>query len=659
MGIIKELSSLLTNQIAAGEVIERPASVVKELLENSVDAGSTRIEISLLEAGLRSIYISDNGQGMSPEDARLAIKRHTTSKLYSPEQLFRIRTLGFRGEALASITAVSKVTLKTSTGEGQGIELYLEGGQIIKDTPIGLPKGTSILVEDLFYNTPARLKYLKSIQTELAHITDVASKMSLSHPQIAFILKHDNNFLLRTSGNDDLRQAIAGNLGTDNARKMVAFEGEDLDFHIQGYTSIPELTRSNRNNMSIFINGRSIKNFAINRAIIDAYGSTLMIGRFPISVIKVTMDSLLVDVNVHPTKQEVRISKEKELVDLIKRTISVAIKGVQRIPGLNTNDSFKGFAKKSKVDAEQEVLHLSQESISDRSFPGDELSDFLSQMNVNEDVSQVSNSQVSHPAQTEGFENKLVEEEAKEYHLDQKESIISSEEELVDFHQENSDYLKLAKTDMEQLDYTNNPFPELYYFGQMHGTYLFAQNQDGLYMIDQHAAQERIKYEYFKVEIGNVAPHFQQLLVPLVLTYSKQEVLQLQERSEALESMGIHLEPFGSNSFQLQEHPAWIKKGQEIVTIEAIIDFVLKDKSIDVATLREATAIMMSCKQSIKANHHLSDIEARQLLLDLSKCSNPYNCPHGRPVLVHFSNKDMEHLFKRIQDPHRSRSQEM
>ncbi|WP_455224836.1 DNA mismatch repair endonuclease MutL, partial [Granulicatella sp.] len=361
MGKIKELSALLTNQIAAGEVIERPSSVVKELLENAVDAGSTRIVIEIEEAGLKLIRITDNGSGMSREDAVLSIRRHTTSKIYSPEQLFRIKTLGFRGEALASITAVSKVTLTTSTGEDVGTQLKVESGNIVEETQVPPLKGTTIEVSDLFYNTPARLKFVRTLQTEIAHITDVVSKISLSHPEISIILRNEGNELIRTAGNGDLRQAIAGNLGPTNARKMLAFSGEDDDFKVSGYTSLPELTRSNRNYISIFINGRSIRNIAISKAIVAGYGSTLMVGRFPITVIDIEMDFQLVDVNVHPTKQEVRISKEVELSALIQKAIHESIQGVQRIP-----ESLEDLPFKRKVTdtstvrpvVEQETLNF-------------------------------------------------------------------------------------------------------------------------------------------------------------------------------------------------------------------------------------------------------------------------------------------------------------
>ncbi len=749
MGKIKELSTVLTNQIAAGEVIERPASVVKELLENAIDANSTRIEIQIEEAGLRTIKIIDNGDGMERDDAILSIKRHTTSKLYSPEQLFRIRTLGFRGEALASITAISKTTIETSTGEGLGTKLTVKGGVIESDEIIPPIKGTTITVENIFYNTPARLKYVKTLQTEMAHISDIITKLSLSHPEIAFVLKNDGNELLRTSGTGDLRQAIAGNLGTTNARKIVSFQAENNDFIVNGYTSLPELTRSNRNYLFIFINGRSIKNYAINKAIIAGYGSTLMVGRFPITVINIQMDYLLVDVNVHPTKQEVRISKEGDLAKLITEAIRKSIQAVQRIPNYQPGQNSPSFKRKSDDKPKSSIqsqLKLSSHplptSLMENSYLSKEISSNRAQQesnyenrkypkgvanpngmydtndvyerniiksygrygrpsekactiwneNLEENRKQTSIPRENHQEKqhlstylsdevdsvAHKAQSKIIESyDKKEDQLSKNEELLTSQvaESTIDltktyenhhpFEQEKpqnscscchgeEDYLQLA-TKLESDDApTEYGFPELEYFGTMHGTYLFAQNEKGLYMIDQHAAQERIKYEQLKVEIGQVSRHLQPLLVPFVLEFSKKEYLTLVEKQEMLEEIGIFLEPFGANSFQIQAHPSWIKKGEELKTIEEMIEFVLKNEKVTVAIIRRATAIMMSCKGSIKANHHISELEARQLLRDLAKCHNPYNCPHGRPVMVHFSNKDMERLFKRIQDPHQS-----
>ena len=561
MGKIKELSALLTNQIAAGEVIERPSSVVKELLENAVDAGSTRIVIEIEEAGLKLIRITDNGSGMSREDAVLSIRRHTTSKIYSPEQLFRIKTLGFRGEALASITAVSKVTLTTSTGEEVGTQLKVESGTIVEETQVPPLKGTTIEVSDLFYNTPARLKFVRTLQTEIAHITDVVSKISLSHPEISIILRNEGNELIRTAGNGDLRQAIAGNLGPTNARKMLAFSGEDDDFKVSGYTSLPELTRSNRNYISIFINGRSIRNIAISKAIVAGYGSTLMVGRFPITVIDIEMDFQLVDVNVHPTKQEVRISKEVELSALIQKAIHESIQGVQRIPESLEDLPFKRKSTESTTArpvVEQETLNFNLKPVQP-SIRVETPSEW-----IQEEESSSYKSEEVLPLETE--ESQIMEETSETLTEEIPVQITAHNKEdcedcRIDFHQEKANYWKLSQ-DLDEENFETD-FPELHYFGQMHGTYLFAQNEKGLYMIDQHAAQERIKYEIFKVSIGEVAPVSQSLMIPIVMEFSKKEALKLQESLEMIREFGIKNLISFSFSFQIQSHPSWMKQGEE------------------------------------------------------------------------------------------------
>ena len=327
MSKIIELPEVLANQIAAGEVIERPASVVKELVENSIDAGSSQITIEIEESGLKKIQVTDNGEGIAQEDVALSLHRHATSKIKSQADLFRIRTLGFRGEAIPSIASISHFTVKTATAdENYGTLLIAKGGEIEKQEPISTPVGTKITVENLFYNTPARLKYMKSLQSELAHIVDVVNRLSLAHPEIAFTLINDGRQMTTTSGTGDLRQAIAGIYGLNTAKKMIEISNADLDFEVSGYISLPELTRANRNYITILINGRYIKNFLLNRAILDGYGSKLMVGRFPIAVIDIQIDPYLADVNVHPTKQEVRISKEKELMTLISSAIAESLR---------------------------------------------------------------------------------------------------------------------------------------------------------------------------------------------------------------------------------------------------------------------------------------------------------------------------------------------
>lgn len=629
MSKIAELSQTLANQIAAGEVVERPASVVKELVENAIDANSTQIDIYLEEAGLRKIQVIDNGEGIEADDVLNAFKRHATSKIHTRDDLFRIRSLGFRGEALPSIASVSKVTIETSTGSGEGTFVSLIGGQVSENRPHSLRKGTSITVEDLFFNTPARLKYVKTLQTELANIGDMVNRLAMSHPKIAFRLVHDGHKMTATIGNGDLRQTIAGIYGVATAKKMRKVEKSDLDFKVSGYVSLPEVTRASRNYMSLIINGRYIKNYLLNKAIVAGYGSKLMVGRFPLVILHIEMDPLLVDVNVHPTKQEVRLSKEKELMTLITSSIYEVFQQGNLIPGVSDSSAFQQKVKPVVSVAEQ--LALSAE---------------MPEVHREEVRSKAS---LTYDAQSGEFY--AAEDNAT---IRETEPILADTDNRVMFDTVTDDQETEVATNesFSETEPSHEPFPDLDYFGQMHGTYLFAQSTQGLYIVDQHAAQERIKYEYFRKKIGEVSEDRQELLLPIVLDYPMSDYLKIKERKTMLEAVGITLEEFGSRSFIVRSHPTWYPVGTEENIIREMIDEVLEHGTLSVADFREGTAIMMSCKQSIKANHHLDDAQARQLLRDLKKCDNPYNCPHGRPVLIHFTNHEMERLFKRIQDPH-------
>ncbi|MFL2104507.1 DNA mismatch repair endonuclease MutL [Desemzia sp. FAM 23991] len=666
MAKIEELSEMLANQIAAGEVIERPASVVKELVENAIDAHSTQIDIRIEEAGLRKIEVIDNGDGIPASEVEKAFKRHATSKIHSRDDLFRIRTLGFRGEALPSIASVSEVTLETSTGGEKGTYMYLKGGKVLEERSSDARKGSKITVENLFFNTPARLKYVKTLQTELANIGDILNRLAMSHPNIAFRLVHDGNQMLRTVGNGDLRQTLAGIYGVQTAKKMRSIENENLDFKISGYVSLPEVTRASRNYLSIIINGRYIKNYLLNKAIVQGYGSKLMVGRFPIAAIEIEMDPLLVDVNVHPTKQEVRISNEKELMELLAEAIREALSKEQLIPDALENLGFKNKVKRTMDKPEQIQMEFNE----------DEPDQTMHKENwqVSPDISTKGNTEFSSPVKAESIyadkesarsetnedpfylnEQENEKESADEVKGSQMEEKVSFSEsldtlsDLAELHQ--GSHVKAAEKMMAE-EVENKQLPRLEYIGQMHGTYLFAQNEKGLYILDQHAAQERIKYEYFRKKIGEVSSDLQELLVPIMLDYPNSDAIKIQESKESLEEVGIYLEPFGQNSFLLRRHPVWFTPGEEEKIVREMIDLLLEHGSISVAKFREATAIMMSCKQSIKANHYLNAHEARNLLADLAKTENPYNCPHGRPVIIHFGNKDMEKMFKRIQDPH-------
>ncbi|WP_203641754.1 DNA mismatch repair endonuclease MutL [Levilactobacillus andaensis] len=667
MAKIHELASVLADQIAAGEVVERPASVVKELVENAVDAHSTQIDITVEEAGLQRISVVDDGDGIADEDTEMAFKRHATSKITDRRDLFRIKSLGFRGEALPSIASVADVTLTTSTG-GVGTLIHNVGGIIKEHTAAEARKGTTVTVNDLFGNVPARLKYLKSPATELARITDIVNRLALSYPNIAFSLVHNGRELTRTAGRGDLQQVIAGIYGVQNARKMVAINGQSPDFQVKGYVSLPELTRASRQYISLLLNGRYIHNFQLSKALVAGYGSKLMVGRYPVAVLDITMDPLLVDVNVHPTKQEVRISQEPELTKLIQETVFKRLSQENLIPDV-FNDMPQNKREASTTDQLTMALNdvSAKYDMSTTSAPSPATMAPTPQMAA--PAPEESAAATPQPAVAAGPQPLQTPEEVPV------DPVVIHDR--ADFNQPAAQAFD-AKYRTERVaaplggsavkqepvpEVTtaslNHPipaqrFPQLRYLGQVHGTYLLAEADDGLYLIDQHAAQERVNYEFYRQAIGEVSDDEQKLLVPIVLDYPTTDILELTNHLETLATVGIHLESFGPNSLIVHEHPTWFKAGQETDTIKEMIDWVLKDGKISVAAFREKTAIMMSCKRAIKANHHLDDQQARALLKKLATAENPFNCPHGRPVLVHLTDQDLEKLFKRIQDPHHS-----
>lgn len=635
MGKIIQLDEAIANKIAAGEVVERPASVVKELVENAIDAGSTIIEVEVEEAGMQKIRVIDNGEGMERDDVVTAFERHATSKIRDENDLFRIETLGFRGEALPSIASVSRVELVTSTGNTAGTRLQIDGGNLVTIEPASSRKGTDITVSDLFYNTPARLKYVKSIHTELGKITDTMNRIAMGHPDIAFKLIHNGRVLLQTNGNGDIRQVLASIYGINTVKKMIPIEVENLDFKIKGYIGLPELNRATRNYISIVVNGRFIKNYALANAIINGYHTLLMVGRYPICYIHIEMDPVLVDVNVHPAKLEVRLSKEKELGELITETIRQAFQKQTLIrkgsvPNREKTASEQMMFKldhvpKKRTDSYERSTLTKKERVVAQ--------DFMKQLISADDESQ------KHPLPD--VEQPIPKNEPvqiRETTPVQKTPPIPEKKDL----QEDMYESVLQKSNESRI-------PPLYPIGQLHGTYILAENEDGLYIIDQHAAQERIKYEYYKEKIGEVSNELQELLIPMTLEFPSDDFVKLQELLPELEKVGIFLEPFGLNTFIVRSHPYWFPEGEEEETIREMIDQVLQMKKVDIHQLREDAAIMMSCKGSIKANQYLRADEIQQLLDTLRSTENPFSCPHGRPIIIHFSTKDLEKMFKRIQ----------
>ncbi|KRM71528.1 DNA mismatch repair endonuclease MutL [Lacticaseibacillus brantae] len=633
MSKIHQLSETLSNQIAAGEVVERPASVVKELVENSIDAGATQVDVSVKDAGLAQIQVVDNGAGIEPDDVPVAFLRHATSKILTTRDLFNVHSLGFRGEALASIAAVAKVNLETATTAGVGTKIQVNGGEIGTPETAALRPGTQVQVDDLFYNTPARLKYVKSQQTELAKIVDIINRLALANPQVAFTLRHNDNLMLKTAGHGDLQQTLAGIYGVTTAKSMLDFESQDLDFKVHGFTSLPDTTRASRNYLSFMINGRYIKNLALTKALIAGYGSKLMVGRYPIAVIAIEMDPLLVDVNVHPTKQEVRLSKEDNLAQLLTQAVQERLASENLIPEALHN------LRGSKLDMDQLTFDLNAASNHAPERP-------------------VSPAPIATPQPTQVAEPVVsLETPSQGLAIDDLPStpIFKDPDRLAAWdakylHPAQPAFTAVAEPDPAPVE----RFPQLRFLAQLHGTFLLAESDEGFYILDQHAAQERVNYEFYREEIGKVSSAGQHLLVPITLDYPADDAVTIRQHRDVLAEVGLNLEDFGQNTFVVREHPTWFKAGQEEDTIREMVDWVLRDGTISVAKFREQTAIMMSCKRAIKANHHLDSKQAQALLSKLAAAENPFNCPHGRPVLVHFSNNDLNKMFKRIQDGHES-----
>lgn len=654
MGKIHELDNILADQIAAGEVIERPASIVKELVENSIDAHSRRIDIIVENAGLDSIRVIDDGEGIASEDVPLAFRRHATSKISTRHDLFKVQTMGFRGEALPSIASVADVTLTTSQkGQAAGMMIHLRGGEVLAKKPAGARPGTDIKVLDLFFNTPARLKYLKSPQTELARLTDIINRLAMANPKVAFSFTHNGREVFRSAGNNNLQQVVAAIYGVQVGKKMLSIENEDDDFKVTGLVSLPELTRASRQYITLTINHRYIRNFELTKAVIQGYGSKLMVGRYPLAVINIDLDPVLVDVNVHPAKREVRLSKEQQLTALLAETIQQRISQENLIPDVDATQFLPADEEVADLDR-----RLKEAAPTYQSPP-------ISTVTASEAPASTIASRADNPAATEGADSELP---APIIIRDKRELQTAAMQEFDQRYQNEGPVAPFASSTTapavkekpvnleldvhDKSDQQQQRFPDLQYIGQLQGTFLLAQAGDGLYIVDQHAAQERINYEYYRQKIGEVSGDQQNFLVPLVLNYSTVDSLTISQHLELLAGAGLHLEPFGQNSFILNSHPTWFKEGQEEETVREMVDWLIKNGKLTVMEFRQKAAIMMSCKRAIKANHHLDEREARALLRRLPACENPFNCPHGRPVTVHFNNQDLEKMFKRIQDAH-------
>ena len=706
MGKINILSAELSNKIAAGEVVERPSSVVKELVENSIDAGSTNIKVIIKEFGIQQIRIIDNGSGISNDDLARAFLRHATSKISADYDLFHIETLGFRGEALASISSVSKVTIKSCAGEAQGKMLVLEGGKVVSEEYYAPIKGTDLSVENLFYNTPARLKYLRNPHTEQANITNIIHKFALSYPNVAFELHIDGKITFKTYGDGDVHKILSKIYNMGVARNMIEFSGNNDDYKVFGYISVPEETRASKNYINIFINGRYIKNYGIQNAIIDAFGTLLMINRYPLCVINIEMDPILLDVNVHPTKQEVRLSKEAELIRLIKEVIAERLSNYTYIPqGMNNvltkkekakiekinfldeldnkfgdvegKNIFSEEKKEPEVDLEVELSFPdTQEEVASHVIQEDELlfgGDLLTNsreektpvqskentfnqrsktQRIKSDLPDLSYS--SHPRDNRNkFGDKPTKKEIENFmNFSKKEDNSSyddrTEKVVSNVVKDDSHFNEIKDAKIVQDDDTKvRTLPDLKVLAQIFKTYILSEADNKLFLIDQHAAAERYNYEKLQREFIERKNYKKQMLIPLMFDFSVEEAAEVRNNLEKFEELGIVFEEFGDNSYVVREFPGWIEEDEEQM-IKIIVEKVLRNNNITFNELRNDAIAMASCKMSIKANQVLTDIEMNKVISDLYECKNPFTCPHGRPIITKMEKKDLEKMFKRI-----------
>ncbi len=585
MSKIKVMNENMANMIAAGEVIEKCASVVKELVENAIDANAHVININLENGGIKKIQVMDDGIGMDKEDALLAFSRHATSKIYKADDLFFIETLGFRGEALASIASVSEVVLETFNGV-EGTLVHLKGGELLENKTAVSRPGTIITVTNLFFNTPARLKYLKSEATELNNCIQYIERLALSHPDIAFNLTNNDNVVVKTSGSGNLLKTIHEIYGLNVSSNMLEIKALNDDFEISGYIAKPSILKKNRNHMHTIVNGRIVRNNELNRAINDAYNTYKHEGFYPVVVINILVDPTLVDVNIHPTKQDIKMSKINVLTDLISKTIKEALYENLLIP-----------------DA---VFDEAKNDIKD------------------------------------DFEKQLLAEQLPNYDAYQERMPETSG---------SSTQMNLAIGYEEEPDEVNPEFKQLklYPVGQVHKTYIIAQDEGNMYIIDQHAAHERVNYEMITKKLAAAQVMVTPMLIPLPFELSTADYQMFKERQSVLEELGFQIEDYGINTIAIKAHPTWLKAGFEEESLRTIVDLIItNEKKFDKQKFLDSMAKMISCKMSVKANEDLSFTEMEHLLNDLVKCDNPYNCCHGRPSIMKYSAYELEKMFRRV-----------
>lgn len=611
---IQILSNDLANQIAAGEVVERPASIVKELVENSIDAGSTRISIEIEEAGKKSIRISDNGSGMEPEDACLAFERHATSKIQCAGDLESIRSLGFRGEALPSIASISRVRMATGTGQGRnGTEVVIEGGSDAQVKEIAFSKGTTLEVNQVFYNTPARQKFLKRDSTEAAHITQVVQQQALAHPEIQFSLHHNGRQLLATLPTDQGLYRIAELFGADLSKELIRVGADDGTYRIEGFISSPVYTRSNRNTQYCFINSRYVRDRILLSATQQGYSHLLPRGQHPVLFLFMTMDPGLLDVNVHPAKAEVRFAFQQDVYRFVSHAVQDALQQNDKSFMAQNNDSAIGQGRESRPS--YEVSGHQPASVPARDLAPE-------------------------PSQSESGKGDW-----------------SRGLEALYAPAPSSDRMRSVEPDPRQIAFfgqkptlvSDMVFSEFEPVGQLNNSFILMQGPKGVLVVDQHIAHERVLYERFREAAENKKVEIQDLLFPLTVEFPSAEAQVLSEHLESLRELGMHLEPFGKNGFLLRAVPAVLKNhDQESMVREIAGRLIREEKDHTLQNKMEDIMIMMSCRNAIKVNHPMELDQIRKLMHDLEQTQMPYTCPHGRPIALLFEMNDILRKFQRI-----------
>ena len=616
MGQIHVLPAHIQNKIAAGEVVERPSSIVKEITENSLDAGATVIEVFIKNSGMESIKVVDNGRGIDYEDRSLIFERHATSKLDTAYELFEIRSLGFRGEALASIGAVAKVSLQSMSEGSTPFKMVISGGDYETDTVWHERPGTIIEIEDLFFNTPARLKYIKNLRTEAGKIIDIMQRMALNNPDVSFRLVFDGKDRFKTTGSGNLKEVINILYGIQVSSNAIPVSGTSPDYTIDGFIVRPEVTRSNRNYINLSINNRHVRHFKLSQSIINAYHTLQPKDKYPLVFLNITMDPKLIDVNVHPSKIEVKLSKEAELLKLMEDTVKNGLMETQLIPEVEHKKP-----KQEQFDQPAIDFTKREEQIREHIDTYEPPAKHMSQTPFRQEKS-MGDLQSKQPYTNPFKQNTPVQKETG------KPADIP------------------AFVEQEPLP-EKQKLPYLEIIGQLHGTYIIMQNETGMYLMDQHAAQERIKYEYIYKNIIKEDDGIP-LLIPYTFEFSFDDVITIDEKLSELQSLGFDIEKSGMKQYTVSRYPSWIKAQNPEEDINDLIDFISHTDHFDVKKYREEMSIMMSCKQSIKANHYLDKNQMTALLEELGKCQSPYTCPHGRPVIIHMTTYEIERMFNRI-----------